>query len=99
MVVVDRERPAELLCRLRRLRADPDRPVRRLPGTCDSAGAAGRDDAFTEPSRCVPGDPRGELERVWAARPDVDFDHVPSLMARVGHAGKSVLRASQALPT
>src|SRR6476661_8756090 len=83
VVVVEREHPAELLRRLLGLRADPHRPVRRLPGPRDAAATAGRDDAFAHPPRRVSGEPSGERERVRTARGDVQLDHVPSLLARV----------------
>ncbi len=83
VVVVEREHPAELLRRLLGFRADPHRPVRRLPGPRDAAAAAGHDHTLAHPSRRVSGEPAGERERVRTARTDVQFDHVPSLLARV----------------
>src|SRR5262249_52310431 len=99
VVVVEGERPAELLGGSDRLGSDGHRAVRRLPCAGDGAGTARREEALSHTPSRVAGEPRGERERGRTARADDDLGHVREPTASSGHGLESVLRGTHPRPT
>src|SRR6185437_8077402 len=99
VVIVESERPAELLGCGCRLRSDGHGAVRRLPRAGNGPAAASGEEAVPHPPRRVPCEPSRESKRVRTSRADGDFDHVREPTASPGRDCKSVLRRSKTRPT